>query len=183
MKRILHILIVMTLVFSVGVTVYADEVSDAMDAVDKAEASLLQADVTDAEALVALVPESETKNVLTSRLNAVQSIITNQVAPAEAAVLQAETTLLQADVTSAQPPVDSLPPSAAKTALLLRLSAVQDIINATATAAVATAETSLLQADVNTAQPLVTALTDGTVKTGLQTRLDVVQDLVDAKAL
>lgn len=173
MKRILHILIVMTLVFSVGVNVYADDFDDAEVAVANAEASQMQADVDIAQPLVTALADGTVKTDLQTRLDAVQDII-----DATAAVAGAELSLVQSELTAAQILINLLPVGPVRAGLQLRLNAAQEALNW-----VWQAEATPSQANIDIAKPLVEVLLDSPAKTVLLARLNVVQDLIDAKAL
>jgi LPXTG-motif cell wall-anchored protein len=160
-------------------------INTATAAVVKAEASLLQADVDAASALVNALTDETAKAELLSRLSIVQQKI-NSINTATAAVVKAEASLLQADVDAAKLLVDQLFEGTVKTSLLNRIAAVQSAIDLqkavkAATDAVVRAEASLVQADKDAALVLVNALPAGTVKTDLVNRVNAVQALIDAQ--
>ncbi|MEK5209632.1 hypothetical protein MHI40_22110, partial [Psychrobacillus sp. FSL H8-0510] len=173
----------------------AQQLTDATNAVVKAEGSQTQGDVDSARPLVNLLPNGQDKTDLTDRLDAVQQLIdavkseAQKLADATNAVVKAEGSQTQADVDSARPLVNLLPNGTAKTDLTDRLDAVQQLIDAQnnaqqltdATNAVVIAEGSQTQADVDSARPLVNLLPNGTAKTDLTDRLDAVQQLIDAQ--
>lgn len=155
-------------------------------AVEKAETSLKQSDVYDANVLITALANSTVKDNLIVRLNAVQDKINNReaIAEATAAVKQAETYLETDDILAAQGLVNALVDSTEKTNLQKRLDALQDSINQVqkekdATSAIEKAESTHNQTDLDNAKNLVNALPDGTVKDSLKDRLDSVQTIVD----
>ncbi len=96
----------------------------ATTAVEKAEVSKVQADVDSAQALVTALDAGTVKTALQGRIDAVQTSI--KVAAATTAVEKAEASKVQADVDSAQALVTALEDGTVKTALQVRLDAVQD---------------------------------------------------------
>ncbi|MEK3977452.1 ZmpA/ZmpB/ZmpC family metallo-endopeptidase-related protein, partial [Psychrobacillus sp. FSL K6-1267] len=175
----------------------AEKLTEATDAVTKAEGSQSQADVDLARDKVNQLPNGTDKTELTDRLDAVQQVIDAQneaqkLAEATQAVVKAEGSQSQADVDMARPLVSQLPNGQDKTDLTNRLDAVQQLIDiakneaqklADATNAVVKAEGSQSQADVDIARPLVNLLPNSQDKTDLSNRLDAVQQAIDdAKA-
>ena len=170
------------------------KLSEATELVSKAETSKLQADVDSAKILVEALEDGSDKTSLFQRLQTVQGIINSnknkeqQLNDATNAVIKAETSKSQADVNSAKASVGALEDGSNKTSLLVRLEAVQGIIDGNkdkeqklseVTELVSKAETSKLQADVNSAKTLVEALTDSSDKKSLLQRLKVVQTMID----
>jgi putative cell wall-binding protein len=165
--------------------------TEANDAVSKAENTKSQADYNSAKSLVDALPNSEDKTDLLNRLQAVKDEIDQSNANKEAlntatkAVEKAESSKIQADVNSAKALVDSLPNSSDKTSLQERLQAVQngidqanadqEALNA-ATQAVIKAEGSKLQTDVDNAEILVNNLPNNENKTSLKNRLNSIQN-------
>lgn|GEM_PF-6565357 len=99
-------------------------VSDAKDAVKKAENSQLQSDVTIAKSLVRELPDDSTKASLLKRLNTVQNTI-NDIKDATTAVEQAEITQTPESIDLAGKLVEDLPEGTEKYALLKRLEAIE----------------------------------------------------------
>ncbi|MFC4305204.1 S-layer homology domain-containing protein [Cohnella boryungensis] len=199
----------------------AGDGTDEQEAIDAA-----QADADTASGLVTALPSSTAKTGLAARLIAVQAIINdaqsdlNAVLAATAEVAAAETAVngllgdgsdAQSDIDAAQAKQDAasglvaaLPGSTAKTALEVRLAAVQPVIDdvqeivdtvVAAAASVSVAETTAnglagdgtdaqnaidaVQADNDEAVDAVTALPDSAAKTALEARLAVVQATID----
>jgi FOG: Glucan-binding domain (YG repeat) len=163
--------------------------SQATDAVVKAESSKAQVDVNSAKSLVDILSDGSDKSSLISRLDVVQADINAQaLLLATDAVTKAEGSKLQADVDSARTLVNALSSSADKTSLSQRLDTVQTAINTAkaiqdATDAVIKAEGSKVQSDVDSARALVTLLSSSTEKTDLTQRLDAVQTIIDSTAV
>ncbi|KAA8674433.1 cell wall-binding repeat-containing protein [Clostridium sp. HV4-5-A1G] len=172
------------------------KLTDATNAVIKAEKSKLQADVNNAKVLVDALGDSSDKTSLLNRLQTVQDEINQANAGKEAldkataAVTKAESSKLQADVSSAKILVDALEDGSDKTSLIDRLKVVQNEIDQLtsqgkgqelkdAISAVAKAESSKLQDDVNFAKTLVDALSDEDTKTSLENRLEIVQNEIN----
>lgn len=164
----------------------------AADAVVKAEASKLQADVDAAKTLVTGLTEGTVKTDLQNRLDTVQTYIDQQteaakVTEATNAVIKAETSKSQADVDAAQTLVNALAVGQTKTDLQARLDVVKSYLLEQAkvkeaTDAVTKAEKTKSQTDVNAAQVKINSLPDGTIKTSLQKRLDVVKTYIVEQA-
>ncbi|MFY0516238.1 hypothetical protein ACOMCU_00210 [Lysinibacillus sp. UGB7] len=159
--------------------------ADATKAVEKAEGSKALADIDDAQGKVTALPDSEAKQALQNRLDALKEELENagELEKATAAVKKAETTYSQDDVNVAQESVKKLDASPEKDALQERLDVVQAEINvlAEATKAVEKAEGSKSTVDINDAQMKVTALKDSPAKQALQDRLDVLKATIDAE--
>jgi len=156
----------------------ATALENATKAVEKAEATKIQADVDVASVLVDALPDSDAKNSLIERLNKVQDVINNATALENAtkAVEKAEKSKTQIDVDVARSLVKKLPNSDAKKSLSERLNKVQDAIDLAmaieeARKAVEKAEKSKDKDDIKTAKKLVKDLPDGAVKTELLDRL------------
>jgi hypothetical protein len=167
----------------------AQNLTEATDAVIKAEDTKVQVDVDSAKTLVNNLPDGIGKTVLLNRLNIVQSSI--NLTNATDAVTKAENTKTQVYVDSAKILVNSLPDGIDKTVLLSRLNIVQSIVNnanqsysnlSSAINAIAEAEDTKTQAAVDSAKTLVNTLPDGSFKTGLLNRLNTVQKIINSKA-
>ncbi|MDF2879953.1 MAG: hypothetical protein K0R54_510, partial [Clostridiaceae bacterium] len=160
-------------------------VSDATNAVLKAETTKLQADVDSARTLVnALNNSIPVKLSLIERLDIIQDYIDYQEQLTEAtnAVIQSENNKIQVNVDNALILVNELPDSEpTKSSLIDRLNIVQAYVDAvnTATESVAKAEGSKFQADVESARVLVNALPNGSDKVSLTNRLDTVQAYIN----
>ncbi|MBI6875538.1 hypothetical protein I6U51_22970, partial [Clostridium aciditolerans] len=141
--------------------------TNATNAVIKAEGSRAQADVNCARNLVNALPIGNNKNNLLSRLDAIQTIIDNNTTYPHAlsnainAVIKAEGSRAQTDVNYARDLVNALPIGNDRNNLLSRLDAIQAIINNNtpyqqalnnAINAVNRAESSRTQTDVNYAR-------------------------------
>lgn len=168
----------------------------ATSAVVKAESSDIQIDLFNAMTLIGKLPSSVAKTALVSRLAAAQVITTanfqaSVIASATAAVVKAESSDTLVDIDAAANVVNELQSSSAKTGLLVRVKAVQLIVNAkqTSIAAAKAAEdvqiskamnlTSLADskptnANYNTALTAVNNLATGSMKTVLETKLTVI---------
>ena len=92
-------------------------------AVEKAEGSKLQEDVTAAQDLVTALPDGTDKTALQDRIDAIV-VAPTALETATAAVEKAEGSKLQADVTAAQELVTALPDGEDKTALQARINAI-----------------------------------------------------------
>lgn len=163
-----------------------DRIQKAEEAVEKAEASLSQADVDAARTLVNQVQTVSAKNDLNNRLAAVEvSMEEKKVEAATTAVAKAESSKLQVDVNSARTLVNQLKASDAKNDLTSRLNVVQAAIDeakleAAARTAVEKVEASGLQTDLDSARVAVGYLQPGTLKTTLTNRLNAVQALIES---
>ncbi|MGG0656477.1 leucine-rich repeat protein [Rummeliibacillus pycnus] len=170
-----------------GHTFYTSSADEqATKAVEKAESSLSQSDLNNAQSLVNNVEDPTAKANLQKRLDAVQNKINQKqaLATATAAVEQAESSLKTNDLITAQGLVNVLEDITAKSDLQSRLDAVQKKINQQqnekdATSAVEQAESTHSQADLDKAKNLVNALPSGSVKDDLLNRLDAVQKEID----
>ncbi|WP_143317681.1 fibronectin type III domain-containing protein [Clostridium sp. HBUAS56017] len=160
------------------------QLDNAKSAVEKAESSKLQEDVTAAQNLVDALENSREKTGLLVRVYVVQVYI-NNVADATTKVANAEKTKTQANVDAAQASIKLLPMGDNnRTSLQSRLDAVQAHITyetqlSNAASAVAKVEVTKQKKDLDYAQTLVTMLIDGMPKTTLQTRLTAVQIYID----
>ncbi|MBG9694171.1 hypothetical protein ABD91_25905 [Lysinibacillus sphaericus] len=163
----------------------ANALVEATKAVEKAEGSKALADIGDAQGKVTALPDSEAKQALQNRLDALKEELENsgELEKATAAVKKAETTYSQDDVNVAQELVTKLDASPEKDALKERLDVVQAEINvlAEATKAVEKAEGSKSTVDINDAQMKVIALKDSPAKQALQDRLDVLKATIDVE--
>ncbi|WP_186005562.1 hypothetical protein [Clostridium sp. DL-VIII] len=153
------------------------DLTDAQNAVAKAESSKLQADVDSAQIAINKLPLCNTKTSLQTRLDVIQEYI-DQVSEATKAVEKAEDSKAQLDVDAANELVSTLPDSQDKTNLKERLDVVQAIISART--AVEKAEASKVQSDVDIAKTLVDALSDSQNRTDLESRLDVIKAIINA---
>ncbi|WP_280788223.1 fibronectin type III domain-containing protein [Paenibacillus sp. PastF-3] len=165
---------------------YNAKVKIATAAVEKAEDTFLQTDVTAARVLVNGLKGID-KTSLTERLDAVQEIIdsTTSNQAATQAVLKAEVSKSQSDVNTARALVDQLKDLSMKDKLNQRLDAVQKLLDYSdligqAYAAVIKAEGSEKAEDVAAALALIEKLDEGTLKNALSSRLNVVQAVVNA---
>ena len=146
------------------------DLTDAQNAVAKAELSKLQTDVDSAQIAINKLPSCNTRTSLQTRLDAVQQYI-NQVEAVTKAVEKAENSKAQSDIDTAQVLITALPSGKDKNDLQGRLDVVQEIVNATT--AVEEAEASKTQSDADAARALVDLLTDSEDNTGLENRLEV----------
>ncbi len=153
------------------------DLTDAQNAVAKAELNKSQIDVDSAQIAINKLPSCNTRTGLQTRLDAVQQYI-NQVSVATKAVEKAEGSKAQLDIDTAQVLITALPTGKDKNDLQSRLDVVQEIVNATT--AVEEAEASKTQSDVDVAIELVDTLPDSQNKTDLESRLDVVQAIINA---
>ncbi|ADL51061.1 hypothetical protein Clocel_1307 [Clostridium cellulovorans 743B] len=161
--------------------------TNATNAVVKAETSRKQLDVSIATSLINVLPTSTDKTNLSNRLINVQNIINSgtNLTNATNEVVKAETSKKQIDVSIATSLVNALPASTNKTNLSNRLINVQNTINSginlvNAINAVVKAETSKKQIDVSIATSLVNALPASTNKTNLSNRLINVQNTINS---
>ena len=175
-------------------TTYPHALSNAINAVIKAEGSRAQTDVNYARDLVNALPIGNDRNNLLSRLDAIQAIINNNTPYQQAlnsainAVNRAESSRVQIDVNYARDLVNALPIGNDRNNLLSRLDAIQAIINNNtsypqalnnAINAVNRAESSRAQTDVNYARNLVNALPIGNDRNNLLSRLDAIQAAIN----
>lgn len=169
----------------------------AVEAVSKAEDTLLSSDYNTALSLVNGLNNSDDKTSLLNRLEVVKQTIIAQeelkaIEKATQAVVKAESTLTEADYNTALSLVNALKDSSTKTGLFNRLDLVKEAINSqdkeddtvdtaieVATEAVAKSEKSLLLSDYNSALSLVNALESGSSKSGLLSRLESVKQSID----
>lgn len=172
---------------------YEQTLKLATQAVEKAETSLLQEDVTAARNLIKALRAYD-KATLGTRLDVVQELIDSnknyqeKLQEAEDAVKKAESTVLQDDLDDARELVNSLLP-VDQTAFQSRLDALQNIIDerdkynnqlAEATNSVRVAELSRNQEDVDVARTQVAELKPED-QSKLNLRLDSVQSIIDFK--
>ncbi|KGP81354.1 MULTISPECIES: RCC1 domain-containing protein [Paenibacillus] len=172
---------------------YEQTLKSATEAVEKAETSLLQEDVTAARNLIKALRAYD-KATLGTRLDVVQELIDSnknyqeKLQEAEDAVKKAESTVLQDDLDDARELVNSLLP-VDQTAFQSRLDALQNIIDerdkynnqlAEATNSVRVAELSRNQEDVDVARTQVAELKPED-QSKLNLRLDSVQSIIDFK--
>ncbi|MFS0815336.1 S-layer homology domain-containing protein [Lysinibacillus sp. 1P01SD] len=169
-----------------------EALAKATKAVEKAEATRLDADINYAQGLVTALKPSTAKDALQARLDALRKSIEQEndeaLAKATKAVEKAESTRLTSDIDYAQGLVTALKPSTAKDALQARLDALRKSVEeekendealAKATKAVEKAESSRLISDIDYAQGLVTALKPSTAKNALQARLDALRNSIE----
>ena len=175
--------------------------TNATNAVEKVETSLLREDYNTALNLVEVLNDSADKTSLQNRLvNVLAKIEANEQTQSNAEKLtnatktveKAETSLIRDDYNTALSLVEALTDGADKTALENRLVNVLTKIEANeqtesdaerltnATKTVEKAETSLIRDDYNTALSLVEALSDSADKTALENRLANVLAQIEA---
>ncbi|ADL51060.1 hypothetical protein [Clostridium cellulovorans] len=154
------------------------DLANATNAVSKAEATKVQADVDAAKVLVIALSDSTSRTSLVDRLTTLQASI--NLTNAINAVSKVEATKTQADADIAKVLVSDLPSSTTRTNLLNRLSVVQSDISLTsAISAVSKAEATKAQADIDIAKSLVNVLPASTLRTNLLDRLVILQSDVD----
>ena len=160
--------------WSIPVPLYSlSKLSQATNAVVKAENTKVQVAVDGARIFVNGLPDGTDKTNLSYRLDVVQAII-----DATIAVENSEEVKTQASVNSARILVNVLPAGTDKTSLTNRVNVIQAIIDAVT--GVVNAETVKTQTSVDRARTLVNALPSGIDKTNLTNRLNAVQLVIDA---
>ena len=160
--------------WSIPVPLYSlSKVSQATNAVVKAENTKVQEAVDGARIFVNGLPDGTDKTNLSNRLDVVQAII-----DATIAVENSEEVKTQASVNSARILVNVLPAGTDKTSLTNRVNVIQAIIDAVT--GVANAETASTQTSVDRARTLLNVLPSGADKTNLTNRLNAVQLIIDA---
>lgn len=170
---------------------YNEDLGKATEAVEKAESTLKQGDVDDAQNLVNQLPSGKDKEELQNRLDKLQKELDDLLKEATEAVEKVEETLDRDDLEDAKDKVDKLPEGKVKEDLEERLDKVEEEINRKeqekedlireATEAVEKAEETLKREDHTTAQGKVDLLEPGQVKEDLQERLDKLLETIKAK--
>ncbi|WP_406242739.1 hypothetical protein ACF3M2_01920 [Tissierella carlieri] len=168
----------------------AEKVKEATVAVEKAEASKLQADVDAAQVLVNALVAGDAKTALQNRLNAIELPKTD-LQKATAAVEKAETSKLQADINAARALVNALPAGPDRVALNIRLDAITVVTSVTGVKAKGevTTEGEEVVAPVTEAKAKVTIDTDILIeaktagKAGNDITIALVQPSEERKAL
>lgn len=165
--------------------VLAELLKNAIKAVEKAEDSEHQLDVTNAWPLVLSLPSGIDKTNLTVKLNAVQKLIEQDqmLSNAIKSVENAEKTLLQEDVDASRSLVNRLEDGLDKERLNNRLDLIQAKINkaietekfSKAKEAVEKAERTKLNADAKIARVLVNELNESDSQKNFSSRLDAVE--------
>ena len=162
---------------------YISNVTNATNAVIKAESSRSLEDINNAQDLINKLPDGATKTDLQNRLNAIKNIY-NIIQNTIDAIKKAEGSMSQIDIDNAQSMINKLPDGPEKTELQNRLDQLKAKLSAlaNATAAVEKAEGSKLKVDVDAAQALVNVLPLGIDRTNLQKRLDAIVENTNAVA-
>lgn len=160
--------------------------------VEKAEGSHLQADLDEAQYMVTDLNDGEVKTDLQARIDALQGIITADIAAAEAvdaliAALPAPGDLVLGDKDAYDAVIDAYKALTANQVAMLTKQDALDAVSArmnelVATSLVEKAEGSHLQADLDEAQAMVTDMPGGAVKADLQARLYALQVIIDEPA-
>ncbi len=174
--------------------------TNAINAVTKAENSKSQTDVNSALVLVNVIPSSTNKTNLLARLATIQTIINNNAQTESRKIIEATRLTSTAyqiptrdNYNKALVAVNGLTPSNNKTTLQSTLASIlktivsnesnasaQTLALANATNSVVKAEISKLQADVTAATSLIDKLSTGTVKTSLTNRINAVHEFITA---
>ncbi|WCF11447.1 protease epr (plasmid) [Paenibacillus thiaminolyticus] len=156
-------------------------ISEATKKVEQAEASKTQGDVNTAREVVSRLPDSQVKDELNRRLDAIQKQIDDANAnPIELAVKKAEKTKLQVDVDYARDLVNTLPEGDEKNRYHERLDVVDAALKA-ASQKVRQAELYQRNPYLEDAHNLVNALKDSPSKKTLIERLNAVQEAIEDK--
>ena len=142
---------VITIVSSAADREQAEKIATATKAVEKAEASKLQADIDAAQTLVTALKVGDAKTALQARLDAIE-VPATALEKATKAVEKAEKTKLEADIDAAQVLVSALPAGAERVALQTRLNALNAV---TTTGVKATGEVTTKGVDHVAAKPAV----------------------------
>ena len=171
------------------------QITEATTAVEDAKSLKTQESLDTARNLVVLLPEGDTKNLLSGELDILQQEINDALTEEEAinkstdAVVTAETERTQESVDYARTFVSNVQTEEIRVNLMNRLDAVEvEIAEAevleqaiiAATQAVELAENKRTQLSVNDAVVLVSDLPDGETKVNLESRLSAVQSEIDA---
>lgn len=195
MKRFISMMLVIIMVLSMGVA-FAEQPlvpivpvaeANAQVAVERAEETKLQADVTEAYRLVNLMVAGPVKNEFIDRLNFVQRGINIVIRDAKCAVAKAKDTKKASDKADARYCVSLLEPSRLKSELTWQLDDLETLEDgialrlAKAIAAVEKAELTKLQRDVDIAGDLVYYVDEYNDRRDLEYRLDAVQDEIDQR--
>jgi alpha-tubulin suppressor-like RCC1 family protein len=161
----------------------AQDLADAIAAVEKAEQTKTKSDYDTAVDKVSALKDGTDKTGLQGRLDKVKSDVDALIKAAGDAVAKAESTKTEEDINAAQGAIDKVPDGWDISDLQNRLDNIKKEVGdqnlAAAKAAVEKAESTQLQEDVDSARILVNKLTSGQDKTDLSRRLDAVQDIID----
>lgn len=166
-----------------------DKAISAESAVAKAEKSLVQADLDEANKLIAELPDSDMKTGLSSRTKSAQDKINlnTKINDAVQAVIKAENSLSQEDLDSAKKLMDNLEDGETKVSLLGRINAAQSKIDVNvkikkAEEALNKAKDNLSQSDLNAAKATIDSLPDSQQKTDLLQKYKEVQEDINEKS-
>ncbi|WP_147565400.1 leucine-rich repeat domain-containing protein [Clostridium tyrobutyricum] len=155
-----------------------NEMIDAARAVEKAEGSLRQEDVTDAQDKIDGLLDSNENTDLQKRLDTVKDKINGPLNEEIEAVEKAESTESRVDYDSAKKLVDVLPDSKDKIILEDRIKDLNQLIDAID--ATLDAEIYKTQESCDSAKKIVDSLPDSDAKTSLESRLKIVQSIVNS---